>query len=101
MGAIDEFGSDVNSILADLNAQFGALNDAKAKLKQRGGDIAQRWAEYFQDQAKAIAAAEAALNKVSNVPLAASSPPSVTPVSQVPLASNPNAAISSLPRVAP
>lgn len=86
MGAIDEFGSDVNGIIADLNAQFKVLNDAKANLKQRGGEIAQKWAEYFTEQTKAVAAAEAALNRISNIPLSSVSQttPTSEPISQIP-----------------
>lgn len=74
MSAIDEFASDVNGVLADLNAQFGVLNDRKQGLKSKGGDIAQRWAQHFDEQARAMQTAEDALNRISNVPLSSTSP---------------------------
>lgn len=87
MGAIDDFGSDVNNIIADLNDQFKALNDAKRKLQERGNTIATKWSDYFQAQAKSIAAAEDALNRISNVPLssAPTSEPGVQPLSAIPI----------------
>ena len=74
MSAIDEFGSDVNTILADLEAQFKKLNAAKQDLKTRGGEVAGRWAQHFAVQAKAINDAEIALNRISNAPLTSVSP---------------------------
>jgi hypothetical protein len=69
MSALDEFATDVNGIVADLNAQFSVLNDRKLKIKQRGGEIAQKWAEHFDVQETAMKRAEDALNRISNVPL--------------------------------
>lgn len=79
MGKIDEFAGSVNEVLTDLDQAFGNLS-AKAKLlKEKGADVAGRWEQHFAEQSKAIAVAEAAINKVSNVPLASrsSSPPLV------------------------
>lgn len=69
MGALDEFADDLTATIADLNAQFAALNERKAKIKLRGNDIAQAWSEHFTDQEAAIRKAEDALNRISNVPL--------------------------------
>lgn len=87
MSHIDEFASDVNAIIADLNAQFGALNDMKVALKTQGNDIAAQWSQYFTDQKQAMQAAQDALNRISNVPLSTVSPPIPTsgPISGIPV----------------
>lgn len=69
MGALDEFASDVNVIVADLNAQFSVLNDRKLALRTQGNAVAAKWAVYLDGQKAAMTKAEDALNRISNVPL--------------------------------
>ncbi|MDE2471862.1 MAG: hypothetical protein KGL35_24840 [Bradyrhizobium sp.] len=69
MGAIDEFADDVNGIVADIEAQFKVLGDRKRQVQERGNEIAHRWAVYFDTRDQALTQAEAALNRISNVPL--------------------------------
>lgn len=83
MGQLDSFAEDVNETVADLEKQFAALNDRKQKIRERGTDIAGRWAQHFTNQEAGLVAAEAALNKISNVPLSTETktvPPLVSPV---------------------
>ena len=68
MGHLDSFAEDVNDTVADLNNQFEALNARKQALRERGSEIAGRWANHFATQEASLAAAEAALNRISNVP---------------------------------
>ena len=80
MGKLTSFADEVNEDLGDLEQLFSGLYDKKQLLKQRGAEVAGRWSEYFADQTKALAAAENAINRLSNVPLAgASGTPKVTP----------------------
>jgi hypothetical protein len=69
MGHLDSFAEDVNEVVADLEKQFGDLNARKQKIRERGADIAGRWAQHFTSQEGGLTAAEAALNRISNVPL--------------------------------
>lgn len=87
MSALDEFASDVDGIIADLNAQAAVLNDRKTKLKERGNDVLARWAQHFSDQEASLTRAESALNRISNVPLSESSPPKTATekLSEIPL----------------
>jgi hypothetical protein len=75
MSQLDEFADNVNDIVAGHNARFQKLNDAKRALQVRGNDIADRWEEYFINEAKQLAMAEAALNRISNVPLSTTTAP--------------------------
>jgi hypothetical protein len=81
MGHLDSFAEDVNETVAGLNKQFEDLNERKQKLKERGGEIAGRWAQHFDSQEASLTAAEAALNRISNVPISAV--PSPKPQDQV------------------
>lgn len=69
MGQLDQFADDVNETVADLEKQFGDLNVRKQKILARGTDVAGRWAQHFTNQEAGLTAAEAALNRISNVPL--------------------------------
>ena len=69
MGKIDEFAGSVNETLAGLEDDFGGLSIKAQALKDKGAEVTQRWKQHFADQANALAAAEAAINKVSNAPL--------------------------------
>jgi hypothetical protein len=90
MSQLDEFADNVNDIVAGHNARFQKLNDAKRALQVRGNDIADRWEEYFINEAKQLATAEAALNRISNVPLSTSTSTTVktTVLSDVPKIAN-------------
>ena len=82
MGKLTSFADEVNEDLGDLEQLFSGLYDKKQLLKQRGAEVAGRWSEYFADQSRALAAAENAINRLSNVPLAGTSGtinPKVTP----------------------
>ena len=68
MGHLDSFAEDVNETVADLNKQFELLNERKQKLKDRGAEISLRWSQHFDAQEQSLAVAEAALNRISNVP---------------------------------
>lgn len=68
MGHLDSFAEDVNETVAMLNKSFEVLNARKQKLQERGIDIARRWSQHFDAQEASLAAAEAALNRISNVP---------------------------------
>jgi hypothetical protein len=69
MGQLDQFAEDVNETLAALNKAFEDLNARKEKLKASGAKIAGKWADHFTAQEASIKAAEAALNRISNVPV--------------------------------
>jgi hypothetical protein len=69
MGKIDEFAGSVNETLAGIEDDFGGLSIKAQALKDKGAEVAQRWKQHFAAQANALAAAEAAINKVSNAPL--------------------------------
>ena len=69
VGHLESFAEDVNDTVADLNRQFETLNVRKQQLKERGTEIATRWSQHFDSQDAAMAAAEAALNRISNVPI--------------------------------
>ncbi len=87
MGALDEFASDVNGIVADLNTQFAVLQDKKLALRDKGNAVAAKWNEYLTKQATAMQAAEDALNRISNVPLSETPkpPPTGGALSSIPL----------------
>ena len=68
MGHLDQFAEDVNETVAMLNKSFEILNRRKQALQERGTDIARRWSQHFDSQEASLAAAEAALNRISNVP---------------------------------
>ena len=71
MGHLDSFAEDVNETVADVDKMFEGLNARKQKLKERGAQIAGRWAQHFDTAEASMTAAEAALNRVSNVPISA------------------------------
>lgn len=74
MGQLDQFAEDVNETVADLEKQFELLNARKQKVKDRGAEISLRWSQHFDAQEVALTAAEAALNRISNVPLSQEKP---------------------------
>jgi hypothetical protein len=105
---LDEFADNIDDIVAGHNARFQKLNEAKRALQTQGDTIAQGWEDYFMGEAKKLAAAQAALNRISNAPLASASStttapktPTRQPLSAVSPTVNADSAISSLPRVAP
>ena len=61
MSALDEFADNVNDIVASHNARFQKLNDAKRALQVKGNDIADRWEQYFTEEAKKLQVANDAL----------------------------------------
>jgi hypothetical protein len=69
MGHLDSFAEDVNETVASLNREFESLNARKTKLKERGAEIAGKWSAHFDGQEAALTVAEAALNRISNVPV--------------------------------
>jgi hypothetical protein len=75
MGHLDSFAEDVNEIVADLDRQFEDLNARKQKLKERGAEVSGRWSDHFKSQEIALTAAEAALNRISNIPLSVAKDP--------------------------
>ena len=81
MSALDEFADNVNDIVASHNARFQKLNDAKRALQVKGNDIADRWEQYFTEEAKKLQVANDALNRISNAPLSTVTP--ATPTSGV------------------
>src|SRR5579872_3741933 len=74
MGTIDQFADDVPDVLASLEQQFGDLRGRALALKEQGADVAAKWNQHFDAQAASIRAAEAAIARVSNVPLPSSQP---------------------------
>jgi hypothetical protein len=86
MSALDEFADNINDIVANHDARFRKLNERKQALQIRGDDIAAGWESYFADQEKQLAAAEAALNRISNIHLSSVSQttPTSEPISQIP-----------------
>lgn len=70
MSKLTNFADEVTGDLNELEELFGSLYERKKKLKEKGHEVAGRWDEHFNTQQKAIAEAEAAINKISNVPLA-------------------------------
>lgn len=76
MGTIDQFAEDVPDVLAALETQFGGLRERALALKVQGAMVADKWTQHFDAQAASIRAAEAAIARVSNVPLPPSSKPS-------------------------
>jgi hypothetical protein len=74
VGQLDSFAEDVNETVADLEKQFADLNARKQKILERGTEIAGRWAQHFTTQEQGLTAAEAALNRISNVPLSKEAP---------------------------
>jgi hypothetical protein len=69
MGHLDSFAEDVNETVASLNREFESLNARKTKLRERGAEIAGKWSAHFDGQEAALTVAEAALNRISNVPV--------------------------------
>jgi hypothetical protein len=105
---LDEFADNIDNIVAGHNARFQKLNEAKRALQTQGDTIAQGWEDYFMGEAKKLAAAQAALARISNAPLStATAPiapkpaPTRQPLSAVSPTVNADSAISQLPRVAP
>ena len=86
MSALDEFADNVNDIVASHNARFQKLNDAKRALQVKGNDIADRWEQYFTEEAKKLQVANDALNRISNAPLSGTSvkPPNSGALSTIP-----------------
>lgn len=86
MSQLDEFADNIDDIVASHNKRFQALNEAKRKLQAQGDEIATGWENYFMSEAKKLAAAQAALNRISNAPLSSvsTSAPKVQPISALP-----------------
>lgn len=92
MSKLNSFADEVNEDLGDLEQMFGNLYERKQLLKERGREVAGRWDEYFTEQTKALAAAENAINRISNVPLTPSSGASSPKVPETPKVIPPGAA---------
>jgi len=73
MGQLDQFADSVGDVIAALEKDAAALNKRKMLLLDRSDDVLGRWREHFTKQEDSLKAAEAALNKISNVPLAGTS----------------------------
>ena len=76
MGTIDQFADDIPDLIAGMEKDFGDLRARALLLKGRSDDIKQRWNTHFDQQGSSLAAAEAAINRVSNIPLPSSQPSS-------------------------
>lgn len=87
MGAIEEFGSDLPALMADIEYQFKALNDVKTKLKVQSAEVIARWSDYFAKQQADLRSAQDMLNRISNVP-----------VSETPKIPAVNPGVSTLPK---
>lgn len=69
MSAVDDFASDVNGLVADIEAQFKTLNDMKGKIKDQANTVAAGWSSYFAAQREGLQKAQDALNRISNAPV--------------------------------
>lgn len=93
MGQLDQFADSVGDVIAALEKDAEALNKRKMKLLDQSDEVLGRWREHFTRQEDSLKAAEAALNKISNVPLAGTSTPKADPrlvaaLSQTPVKTN-------------
>lgn len=75
MSQLDEFADNIDDIIARHNEMFTALNDAKRKLQVQGNEIAAGWQNYFANETKKLATAQAALSRISNAPLSTTTAP--------------------------
>lgn len=69
MGAIEEFGSDLQGLTADIENQFKTLNEMKLKLREQSNTVAGNWSDYFAKQKADLTKAQDALNRISNLPV--------------------------------
>ena len=94
MGQLDQFADSVGDVIAALEKDAAALNKRKMLLLDRSDDVLGRWRDHFTKQEDSLRAAEAALNKISNVPLAGTStapkadPRLVAALSETPVKTN-------------
>lgn len=75
MGRLDEFAEDVPDIVLNLEDTFGSLHERAKNLREKGEEVADKWQRHLDGRANAIAKAEAAINRIANVPLPDSKPP--------------------------
>jgi hypothetical protein len=73
MGQLDQFADSVGDIIASLEKDAEALNRRKLALQDNSIEVLGRWRNHFDKQEASLKAAEAAINKLSNVPLAGTS----------------------------
>jgi hypothetical protein len=94
MGQLDQFVEEVGDVIAALEEDARALNKRKAALMERSSDVLGRWRNHFTLQESSLKAAEAAINKLSNIPLAGTStktaadPRLVAALSETPVKTN-------------
>ena len=93
MGQLDQFAEEVGDVIAALEEDARALNKRKMALMERSSDVLGRWRDHFTRQEGSLQAAEAAINKLSNVPLAGTStakedPRLVASLSETPVKTN-------------
>jgi len=79
MGQLDQFADEVGDVIAALEKDAEALNKRKRALLDQSDEVLGRWREHFDRQENSLKAAEAAINKLSNVPLAGTSTPKDDP----------------------
>jgi hypothetical protein len=79
MGKLQTIAARAPKIIADLEARAGKLDDRLTALEAKGHGTFDRWEGHLSEQESAVAAAEDAVNQLSNggPPLDDSSPPSV------------------------
>jgi hypothetical protein len=97
MTKLDEFASNIAGGLSDLEDGFGKLSDRVNALKKRGASIGDRWNAWLLTQEQSVAAAENAINKISNAPVPSPLPASPTPPAVSPQPTFPPPAVSPLP----
>ena len=93
MGQLDQFADEVGDIMAALEKDAESMNKRKRALIDKSADVFGRWRAHFDQQETSLKAAEAAINKLSNVPLAGTStskadPRLVAALSQTPVKTN-------------
>ena len=93
MGQLDQFADEVGDIMAALEKDAEALNKRKSALLDRSDEVLGRWRDHFKRQEDSLKAAEAAINKLSNIPLAGTStakadPRLVASLSETPVKTN-------------
>lgn len=91
MSRLDEFASSIPQTVADLENSFSSLQDQVTALNLKGKAVHDRWKAFLDAQQQSVAAAEAAINKLSNA-LPASAMP-VSPITSQ--AANPTTALNS------
>ena len=79
MGQLDQFADEVGDVVAALEKDAETLNKRKMVLMERSSEVLGRWREHFTKQETSLKAAEAAINKISNIPLAGTSTPKADP----------------------